>query len=136
MVPVPSTRERDAPALVAALRAPENRPRCRATVNSVMPTAAELLDDPAPRTFAELDRATGVPKGSAFRAFKTLLPVLVEGRDFHCCDCRLDDEGCAGWLASGRFYRGTVNAVLLADSGVCAVRELLDGGQSVTSPRA
>lgn len=101
-----------------------------------MPTAADLLDDPSPRTFAELDRAAGVPKGSAFRAFKSLLPVMVEGRDFHCCDCRRDDDCCAGWMASGRFYRGTVNAVLLADSGVRAVRALLDGAQSRQLPHA
>ena len=83
-----------------------------------------------------VDRALFLGPATLLLTAFFLLPVLVEGRDFHCCDCRLDDDCCAGWLASGRFYRGTVNAVLLADSGVCAVRELLDGGQAVTSPRA
>ncbi len=100
-----------------------------------MPTAAELLEDLSPRTFAELDRALGLSKGSAFRAFKTLLPVMVEGRDFHCCDCRQEDDCCAGWIASGRFYRGTVNAVLLADSGVHSVRSVLDGESSARPSR-
>ncbi len=90
-------------------------------------TPPDLLKDALPRTFADLDLATGLPKGSAFRAFKTLLPRLVEGRDFHCCDCRTADDCCADWIASGRFYRGTVTAVLLADSGVAAVRAALAG---------
>lgn len=92
-----------------------------------MPTPLDLLRDPAPRTFAELDRAAGLAKGSAFRAFKSVLPALTEGRDFHCCDCRTDDDCCADWIASGRFYRGTVNAVLLTDSGVRAVTSALRG---------
>ena len=94
-----------------------------------MMTSSDLLNDTTPRTFAELDRATGLPKGSAFRAFKSLLPALVEGQDYHCCDCRLDDDCCAEWIASGRFYRGTVNAVVFSDSGVAAVRAALASGR-------
>lgn len=91
-----------------------------------MPNLTALLNAPPPRTFAELDRAFSQPKGTAFRAFKALAPVLVEGRDFHCCDSRLQEARFAEWMASGRFYGGTINAVLLTDSGQAAVMAQLE----------
>jgi len=93
-----------------------------------MPNITALLNEPSPRTFAELDRAFGQPKGTAFRAFKALSTVLVEGRDFHCCDSRVHEARFGEWMATGRFYGGTINAVLLTDSGLLAVRLRLESG--------
>lgn len=93
-----------------------------------MPDITALLNEPTPRTFAELDRAFGQPKGTAFRTFKALASVLVEGRDFHCCDSRLHETRFEAWMATGRFYGGTINAVLLTDSGQAAVRARLEAG--------
>jgi hypothetical protein len=86
-----------------------------------MPTPVDLLKDLSPRTFAELDRSAGFAKGSAFRAFKASTSLLLEGRDFYCCDSRIDSKQFAEWTASGRFYKGTINAVLLTDSGQAVV---------------
>ncbi|MFT4583985.1 MAG: hypothetical protein ACI8XZ_003749 [Gammaproteobacteria bacterium] len=94
-----------------------------------MPILVDLLKDLSPRTFAELDQSAGLPKGSAFRAFKASAPLLVEGRDFYCCDSRTDGIQFAEWTASGRFYQGTVNAVLLGDSGQAIVRTKLEDNQ-------
>jgi len=70
-------------------------------------------NDPNLRSFAEIDRELLLPKGSAFRAFKALADEFREGEDFLCCDSRLDPAGFVDWTATGRFYGGTVNAVLL-----------------------
>ncbi|MDA0823702.1 MAG: hypothetical protein O3C28_14985 [Proteobacteria bacterium] len=94
-----------------------------------MPTPVDLLKELSPRTFAELDRSAGLPKGSAFRAFKATASLLVEGRDFYCCDSRTDSRHFAEWTASGRFYKGTVNAVLLTDSGQALVLAMLHTNQ-------
>ena len=69
--------------------------------------------DPNLRSFAEIDRELLLPKGSAFRAFKALADEFREGEDFFCCDSRFDAERFAEWWVTGRFYGGTVNAVLL-----------------------
>ena len=87
-----------------------------------MLTPIDLLENTSLRSFAELDRAAGLLKGSAFRAFKAVAAVLVEGQDFYCCDSRTDGQQFAEWMASGRFYRGTVNAVLLTVNGQAVVR--------------
>jgi hypothetical protein len=71
----------------------------------------DLADDPDYRTFKELDAEFGLPKGSAFKAFKALAGSLVEGSDFACCDRR---AAPAQWQRlAGRVYPGTTNAVLL-----------------------
>ena len=41
---------------------------------------SRLPEDPALRSFAELDRAAGQPKGTHFRAFKRLGAALQSGR--------------------------------------------------------
>jgi hypothetical protein len=61
----------------------------------------------------EIDEASGVDKGTAFRAFKRLLPFLVEGSDFVVLDRRSHDGLAARWQAAGRLYRSSVNPVLL-----------------------
>ena len=80
-----------------------------------------LVDDPGFKTFKELDLAHGLPKGSAFRAFKCLADSLVEGRDFYCCDVRLEGDAYDQLSASGRVYAGTVNGVLLAPAAQAAI---------------
>lgn len=82
-----------------------------------------VVDDPALRTFRELDAEHGLAKGSAFKAFKALAAELVEGVDFHCCDRR---DTAADWqrLAS-RVYPGTSNAVLLGPRARAAIAALL-----------
>ncbi len=94
-----------------------------------MSDLSRLPDDPALRSFAELDRAAGLPKGAHFRAFKALGAALQEGVHFYCCDSREVPEIFARLLASGRLYPGTVNAVLLAPAGQSALREALAGGR-------
>lgn len=88
-----------------------------------MSDVTSLLNDPALRSFAELDRAAGVPKGTHFRRFKRLADRLEEGLHFHCCDSRETPAAFAALMAGGRLYPGTVNAVLLTAAGQAALRE-------------
>ena len=80
----------------------------------------EFIHDPRLKTFKEVDELDHRPKGRAFRLFKQLLPQLMEGEHFHCCDSRNEPAAFAGLLQSGRLYASTVNAVLLTESG-CAL---------------
>jgi hypothetical protein len=70
----------------------------------------------------EIDEAAGAPKGSAFRAFKRLLPELVEGRDFLVAAAATHADLRARLLSSGRVYRNSVNPVLLAPAAAGRVR--------------
>lgn len=88
-----------------------------------MPDLTHLLNDPTLRSFAELDRAAGVPKGTHFRRFKRLTDRLQEGLHFHCCDSREAPTAFAVLMADGRLYPGTVNAVLMTAEGQAALRE-------------
>ena len=90
---------------------------------------SRVPDDPALRSFAELDRAAGQPKGTHFRAFKRLGAALQEGVHFFCCDSREAPEIFARLLAGGRLYPGTVNAVLIGPAGQAALREALSPPQ-------
>lgn len=73
----------------------------------------------------ELDTALGLGKGSAFRAFKRLLPRLLEGRDFVVLDHRNHSALAAKLHAADRLYRSSVNPVLLAPEAAALVREAL-----------
>ena len=81
--------------------------------------------DPSLCSFAEIDRELLLPKGSAFRAFKSLAGELREGEDFFCCDSRFDAERFAEWWVTGRFYGGTVNAVLLGARAQSRLKQAL-----------
>lgn len=83
-------------------------------------------------SFKELDRACGVVKGSAFRAFKALAEQLTEGVDFHCYDARLAAEMHAELMQAGRIYAGTVNAVLLEARAQALITAHL---RAATAPR-
>lgn len=93
-----------------------------------MPSLEQLLADPHFKTFREMDSQHGRAKGDAFRAFKALSSQLVEGRDFHCCDRRVDGEAFDVLEASGRVYRGTVNGVLLAPRAQAAIAARFQAG--------
>lgn len=80
-----------------------------------------IVHDPTHASFRELDERLGRPKGSAFRAFKALGATLVEGRDFHCCDSRVDELLFQVLYDSGRLYPGTVNGVLLGPGAQAAI---------------
>jgi hypothetical protein len=73
----------------------------------------------------ELDRELGLDKGAAFRAFKRLLPALVEERDFVVLDHRRHAATAAALHAAGRLYRSSVNPVLLAPAAAEQVRQAL-----------
>lgn len=65
------------------------------------------------RSLRELDEAAGVPKGTAFRAFKAALPTLTEGRDFIVLDHQIHAALAAALHSQGRLYRSSVHPVLL-----------------------
>ena len=73
----------------------------------------------------ELDTELGLNKGSSFRAFKRLLPELVEGRDFVVLDHRNHAALAAKLHAAGRLYRSSVNPVLLAPAAAALLRRSL-----------
>ena len=62
----------------------------------------------------EIDEARDVGKGSAFRAFKQLLPALVEGTDFIVLDHHTRDALASRWHAADRLYRSSITPVLLS----------------------
>lgn len=73
----------------------------------------------------ELDAELGLDKGSSFRAFKRLLPRLVEERDFVVLDHQRHAAIAATLHAAGRLYRSSVNPVLLAPQAAALLREAL-----------
>jgi hypothetical protein len=62
----------------------------------------------------EIDEANSTRKGSAFRAFKHLLPALIEGVDFILLDHRSNDGLAARWHAADRLYRSSIHPVLVS----------------------
>lgn len=66
------------------------------------------------RTLRDLDRAAGLPKGSAFRCFKRALPQLQEGRDFVVLDHQRYAAVAVRLHAEDRLYRSSVRPVLLS----------------------
>ncbi|MGH8320618.1 MAG: hypothetical protein ACRESX_07100 [Gammaproteobacteria bacterium] len=57
-------------------------------------------------------------KGTAFRAFKRSLPVLVEQQDYIRLDARLNHAEIEALRAVGRIYVNSINVVLLSQAGV------------------
>ncbi|AXQ29185.1 hypothetical protein D0B54_11015 [Solimonas sp. K1W22B-7] len=69
------------------------------------------------RTFRELDERAGLPKGSAFRAFKRLEPGLHQGRDYCLLRAGSGDEAKIEALrGENRVYRNSINIVLVDDA--------------------
>jgi sulfonate transport system substrate-binding protein len=74
------------------------------------------------KTFRELDLRNNWSKGTAFRRFKALLPVLAEGEDFHRLAADSDALKIDELRVAGRIYASTVHAVLLR-ARACALIE-------------
>lgn len=79
------------------------------------------------KTFRELDEATGLPKGSAFRAFKRLEPGLREGQDFCLLRAGSDDARIGDLRRQDRVYRNSVNIVLVDDGLAARLLKHLSG---------
>lgn len=77
-------------------------------------------------TFRELDEARGLPKGSAFRAFKRVHEELCEGRDFRVLQANQDAGEIGDLRREGRIYAGSVNVVVLSPGATERVAHALD----------
>ena len=62
----------------------------------------------------EIDSRAGAVKGTAFRTFKTLEPMLSEGRDYCLLDTHEHAADIAALKAEGRIYSSSVNVLLLS----------------------
>lgn len=73
-------------------------------------------------SFLQLDRLNGLPKGSAFRAFKAVRTELCEGRDYFY----LDGGEHGAWIEQlreqGCVYAGSPNLVLITREGYARMR--------------
>jgi len=79
-------------------------------------------------TLRELDQSLGLPKGSAFRAFKQL--QLMETHDYWVLEATADATTIAELRAARRIYANSINVVVLSSSGAGQIRNLLRSGQS------
>ena len=73
-------------------------------------------------TLREVDLRFGLPKGSAFRAFKRQRAMLREHIDFIVLSARTDNAEIERLRAAGRIYRSSVNVIVLAETGFERVR--------------
>lgn len=73
-------------------------------------------------SFRDLDQLWAAPKGTAFRAFKRVLPSLVEHQDFIRLDAKHDHTEIENLRVAGRIYTGSVHVVLLSAIGVSRLR--------------
>lgn len=78
-------------------------------------------------TFREIDRAMGLPKGSAFRAFKGLQGELAEHRDFRVLESTRDVALIERLRRARRIYAASVNVVLLSGEAEARIRRALAG---------
>lgn len=79
------------------------------------------------KTFRELDEATGLTKGSAFRAFKRLEPGLIEGQDYCLLRAVEDHARIEDLRREERIYRNSVNIVLVDDALAARLLKHLSG---------
>ena len=77
-------------------------------------------------TLREVDLRLGLPKGSAFRAFKRQQAMLRENIDFIVLPARTENTEIERLRASGRIYRSSVNVIILAETGFERVRADLE----------
>lgn len=78
----------------------------------------------------ELDEAAGLPKGSAFRAFKALAGDLAEGTDYVVLDHRTAEGLAASKTVQGRLYRSSIAPVLLSAAAAARVRSAMAASAS------
>lgn len=76
-------------------------------------------------TLRELERELGLPKGSAFRAFRGIEPDLLEGVDFLLLRHEEDRASIAALREQQRIHAGSVNVVLLSEATAERVRAAL-----------
>ena len=74
-------------------------------------------------TLREIDEVLGLPKGSAFRAFKSL--ALVEEADFRVLHPDRDSAAFQALRGAGRIYPGTQRAILLSDDARGKIEAIL-----------
>jgi hypothetical protein len=92
-----------------------------------MDTATEFPLDPAlAHSLREIDAASGQPKGSAFRAFKSL--PLREGIDFQVLHPVCDGPAFTAVRADGRLYPGALRAILVSDEARRRIEQVLKSG--------
>lgn len=88
-----------------------------------------MHDGPPPArewiSLREVDTSLGLPKGSAFRAFKQLEPRWRAGIDFRLLHHQTDRAAIEVLRSEGRIYRSSVNPVLLSATAAAAVRSAL-----------
>ena len=74
----------------------------------------------------EIEAALGQPKGSAFRAFKSL--PLREGIDFSVLHPDHDRPAFTAVRAAGRLYPGALRAILVSDEARLRIEQVLKPG--------
>ena len=84
-----------------------------------------IADSPPTHTFRDIDRALGLTKGRAFRAFKAIRHRLREGSDFVVLHHRDDAALIAELRRQDRIYPASVNVVLMSDDTRRRVAEQL-----------
>ena len=77
------------------------------------------------QSFREIDQRLGLPKGSAFRAFKSIEASLAEGSDYVLLLAGEDHAAIGALRAEGRVYATSRNVVLLAPAVGARVVTLL-----------
>lgn len=77
------------------------------------------------RTLRELDEAAGLPKGSAFRAFKQARGDFREGADFRVLDRVRDAAEVAALQAGQRAYHSSQAVVLAGPRMAARITEIL-----------
>lgn len=73
----------------------------------------------------DLDTRLGLPKGSAFRAFKRLATTLHEGRDFVVLDHEQERQAIVELKNERRAYQSSVNLILLHPDAAQQIAALL-----------
>lgn len=77
------------------------------------------------RTLREIDEALGLPKGSAFRAFKRLAGAWREGRDYRVIDAAREPAAAQALREAGRAYAGSLRLIVLDTAAAERVQAFL-----------
>ncbi len=64
-------------------------------------------------TLSEIDHGAGLSKGTAFRAFKSLVETLQEGVDYEVLHHQQAHKSIAELRAAGRLYGSSINVIVL-----------------------
>ena len=82
------------------------------------------------RTLRELDAQAGVPKGTAFRAFKRLSPRWAEGRDYRVLSPAEDAAAIEALRAERRLYAASRVAILVSADAARRIATFIASGGS------